>query len=282
MIAQKGLDSLMVPLSCRPEDFETFWAGITAAENIRGVIISVPYKVAVYHKCSAAHDRAARVQSANSVRRLPDGSWYADNFDGVGFIDGLRAGGHEIAGRRILQVGAGGAGASLTYCLAEEGAAEIRLADIDHDRAAKLAALVGKAFPNCRIAVGQPDPSGLDMAINATPSGLKATDPLPMDVHKLTPDMTVVDIIMEPAETALLKAAKEIGCRVQPGPPDDGFPGRSHVRVLRHRAEGSQQWLRLRRLSSSAAPPVSDVRWRCASPRMATMWSSQAGMRHGQ
>ncbi|TIT86024.1 MAG: shikimate dehydrogenase, partial [Mesorhizobium sp.] len=72
---QKGLDSLMVPLSCRPEDFDTFWAGITAAENIRGVIISVPYKVPVYHKCSAAHDRAARVQSANSVRRLPDGSW---------------------------------------------------------------------------------------------------------------------------------------------------------------------------------------------------------------
>src|SRR6516225_1133819 len=55
---QKGLDSLMVPLSCRPEDFEAFWAGITAAENIRGLIISVPYKVAVYHKCAAAHDRA--------------------------------------------------------------------------------------------------------------------------------------------------------------------------------------------------------------------------------
>lgn len=33
---QKGLDSLMVPLSCRPEDFETFWAGITAAENYQG------------------------------------------------------------------------------------------------------------------------------------------------------------------------------------------------------------------------------------------------------
>ncbi|MFB9980847.1 shikimate dehydrogenase family protein [Mesorhizobium kowhaii] len=179
----------------------------------------MPYKIAVYHKCSAAHDRAARVQSANSVRRLPDGSWYADNFDGVGFIEGLKAGGHLIAGRRILQVGAGGAGASLTYCLAEEGAAEIRLADIDSGRAEKLASLVSKAFPKCRIEVGQPDPSGMDMAINATPSGLKANDPLPMDVTKLTPDMTVVDIIMDPAETALLRAAKEIGCRIQPGRP---------------------------------------------------------------
>lgn len=216
---QKGLDSLMVPLSCRPEDFDAFWAGITAAENIRGVIVSVPYKTAVYHKCAAAHDRAARVQSANSVRRQADGTWYADNFDGVGFIDGLRASGHRVAGQRILQVGAGGAGASLTYCLAEAGAAEIRLADIDAGRAENLAALVSRAFPTCRIEVGEPDPSGMNMAINATPSGLKDTDPLPFDVARLTPGMTVVDIIMEPAETALLRAAREIGCRTQPGRP---------------------------------------------------------------
>jgi shikimate dehydrogenase len=216
---QKGLDSLMVPLSCRPEDFEAFWAGITAAENIRGVIVSVPYKTAVYHKCADAHDRAARVQSANSVRRQADGTWYADNFDGVGFIDGLKAGGHRVAGRRILQVGAGGAGSSLTYCLAEAGAAQLRLADIDSGRAERLAGMVGKAFPQCRIEVAEPDPSGMNMAINATPSGLKATDPLPLDVSKLTPDMTVVDIIMEPAETALLRAAREVGCRVQPGHP---------------------------------------------------------------
>ncbi len=216
---QKGLDSLMVPLTCRPEEFDTFWAGITAAENVRGVIISVPYKTAVYHKCAAAHDRAARVESANSVRRQADGTWYADNFDGVGFIDGLNAGGHRIAGQRILQVGAGGAGSSLTYCLAEAGAAEIRLADIDEARAGKLAALVAGAFPQCRIEVGPPDPSGMDMAINATPCGLKPDDPLPMDASRLTPEMTVVDIIMEPAETALLRKASEIGCRIQPGRP---------------------------------------------------------------
>ncbi|MFD2249158.1 shikimate dehydrogenase [Pseudochelatococcus lubricantis] len=216
---QRGLDSLMVPLSCRPEDFDTFWAGITAAENVRGVIVSVPYKTAVFHKCGAAHDRAARVKSANSVRRQADGSWYADNFDGVGFIDGLRAGGHRIEGQRILQVGAGGAGASLAYCLAEAGAGDIRLHDIDEGRASQLAGLVAEAFPACRIAVGPADAAGMDMAINATPSGLRASDPLPFDVSRLSPETTVVDIIMEPAETALLRAAKAIGCPVQPGRP---------------------------------------------------------------
>lgn len=215
----KGLDSLMVPITCQPKDFDTFWAGVTAAQNVRGVIVSVPYKVAVFHKCSAAHPRASRVQSANSVRRQEDGSWYADNFDGVGFIEGLKAGNHPIAGRKILQVGAGGAGASLAYCLAEEGAAEIRLHDIDPTRAARLAALVAEAFPACRIEVGDADPEGMDMAINATPSGLHENDPLPMDVTKLTPAMTVVDIIMDPVETALLLEAKNRGCRIQPGQP---------------------------------------------------------------
>ena len=219
LFEQQGLDSLMVPLTCRPEDFATFWAGLTAAVNVKGVIVSVPYKTAVYDQCAAAHERAARVRSANSVRRLADGGWYADNFDGVGFIDALRAADHPIAGRRVLQVGAGGAGASLTYCLAEAGASAIRLADVDRERAEKLAGLVAAAFPGCRLEVGAADPAGMDMAVNATPMGLRADDPLPLDVSRLTPAMTVVDIVMEPAETPLLRAARAIGCRIQPGRP---------------------------------------------------------------
>ncbi|WP_415182428.1 shikimate dehydrogenase family protein [Phaeovulum sp.] len=223
LFEERGLDSLMVPLTCKPADFETFWAGLTAAQNVRGMIISVPYKIAVFEKCSGAHDRAARVNSANSVRRLPDGSWYADNFDGVGFIDGLKAANRQIAGKRVLQVGAGGAGASIAYCLAEAGAAEIRLNDIDASRAAKLAELVGRAFPDCRIAVGPADPRGMDIAVNATPVGMHAGDPLPLDVTGLTPDMLVVDIIMEPAETALLQAAEKAGCQIQRGRPMMAF-----------------------------------------------------------
>lgn len=91
--------------------------------------------------------------------------------------------------------------------------------DIDHDRAARLAERVQQAFPSCQIELGEADPRGMDMAINATPIGLRETDPLPLDVTGLTPGMTVVDIIMEPAETGLLREARRIGCRIQPGRP---------------------------------------------------------------
>lgn len=215
---QRGLDSLMVPLTCKPEEFDTFWAGLTAAENVRGVIVSVPYKQRVWEKCRDGHDRARRVASANSVRRMP-GGWYADNFDGVGFINALKAAGHDFTGNRVLQVGAGGAGASIAYCLAEAGAAAITLNDMDPARAEHLARLVEKAFPACRVTVGPADPAGMDMAVNATPMGLKPDDPLPMDVTRLSPETLVVDIVMEPAETALLREARRIGCRIQPGRP---------------------------------------------------------------
>src|SRR5699024_8530138 len=158
------------------------------------------------------HDRARRVASANSVRRLRGGGWYADNFDGVGFIDALHAAGHELQGKRVVQVGAGGAGASIAYCLAGAGATALTRTDDAAARAETLAALVAGAFPACQVVTGPADPAGMDIAVNATPMGLKATDPLPMDTAKLTPEMLAVDIVMEPAETPFLAAARAAGC----------------------------------------------------------------------
>lgn len=219
LMEAEGLDSLMVPVTCAPQDFDTLWAGLTAMENLKGMIISVPYKIPVLEKCASAHPRAQRVGAANSVLRLPDGSWHADNFDGVGFVEGLKKAGIPIAGQHVLQVGAGGAGASLAYCLAEEGAASVTVNDIEPDRAAGLVKLVKAAFPDCDVVTGASDPRGKTLVVNATPVGLKVDDPYPLDVTGLTADMTVVDIIMDPVETRLLQYAKELGCRVQYGQP---------------------------------------------------------------
>ncbi len=219
LMETENLDSLMVPVTCRPENFDTFWAGLTAMENLKGMIISVPFKQRVFEKCATAHPRAARVGAANTVVRGPDGQWHADNFDGVGFMDGLAEAGIDVAGRRVLQVGAGGAGASLAYCLAEAGVAAVTISDTNKSRAEELARLVVQTFPDCALHAGAPDPEGHDLVINATPMGLHADDPLPLEVSRLKSDMIVVDIIMDPVETPLLRYAKELGCRVQYGQP---------------------------------------------------------------
>lgn len=216
---ERGLDSLMVPVTCAPEDFDALWAGLSAMSNLRGVIVSIPYKASVVAKAEAAHPRAARVGAANVLRRLPSGGWEADNFDGVGFVLGMKAAGHVMAGKRVLQVGAGGGGSSIAFCLAEEGAVALTISDIDMARAETLAAQVRAVFPACDVRAGTNDPTGMDLVVNATPIGMKPTDPLPLPVENLQPGMTVVDIIMEPRETRLLAEAKVRGCQVQPGQP---------------------------------------------------------------
>lgn len=214
-----ALDSLMVPVTCAPERLDEFWAGMDAMSNLRGVIVSIPYKVPMLAKAETAHPRAARVGAANILRRLPSGGWEADNFDGYGFVMAMKNKGHAMAGKKALQVGAGGAGCSIAFCLAEEGVAELTIADIDPSRAKNLAEQVQKNFPDCRVTAGPPDPKGMDIAVNATPVGMHDGDPLPMQVEGLRPGMVVFDIIMEPAETRLLAEAKARGCHAEPGRP---------------------------------------------------------------
>ncbi|MBL4930160.1 shikimate dehydrogenase family protein [Fuscibacter oryzae] len=219
LFEERGLDSLMMPITCAPGEFDTLWAGLTALSNLRGVIISIPYKVPALAKAETAHPRAARVGAANILRRLPSGGWEADNFDGFGFVLAMKKAGHTIAGQRVLQVGAGGAGCSIAHCLAEEGATSLTISDIDENRAKTLAAAVQAAFPACQVSAGSNDPAGMSLVVNATPVGMKPTDPLPLPVEALRPGMIVADIIMEPAETRLLAEARARGCQVQPGQP---------------------------------------------------------------
>ena len=170
-----GLDSLMVPVTCAPDRLDELWAGMDAMSNLRGVIVSIPYKVPMLAKADKAHPRAARVGAANILRRLPSGEWEADNFDGYGFVLAMKDKGHDMAGKKALQVGAGGAGRSIAFCLAEEGVVELIISDIDARRAEALAAEVQTAFPACKVRAGAADPAGMDIAVNATPVGMKQT-----------------------------------------------------------------------------------------------------------
>ena len=61
------------------------------------------------------------------------------------------------------------------------------------------------------------DPAGYDLVVNATPLGMKPSDPLPFDVARLAPTTFVGEVVMKQEITPLLAAAKEKGCRYQVG-----------------------------------------------------------------
>lgn len=215
--AKNNLDAVLVPIHVAPEGLEGLLTSFRAMKNLGGFVATVPHKTTVAALCDELGDAGRAIGSVNVVRREADGRLIGNMFDGAGFVAGLRAQGHDPRGRRALLVGAGGAAAAIAFALAEAGVASLTIANRTRSKAEEIMARVSKFFPDRPIKVGAADATGHDLVVNATSLGLKAGDPLPLDTDRLTPAMTVAEIIMKPETTSLLAAAKAKGCTVHYG-----------------------------------------------------------------
>jgi shikimate dehydrogenase len=124
----------------------------------------------------------------------------------------------SLRGASVLLLGAGGAARAAALRLAREGVAALYLVNRTQSRAAELAAELARNCPGLKTAQGCPDAT-VDLVINATSLGLKAEDPLPIELKWLQSRRPrfVYDMIYRPMETRLLRAAKEAGCRAANG-----------------------------------------------------------------
>ena len=214
---QAGAAAVLVPYHVGAEDLEDALRGFRGARNLGGIIVTVPHKIAVLPLIDDVGDSARRIGAVNAIRREPDGALIGDNFDGQGCVAGLYNKGHQVAGRRVLLIGAGGAGRAVANALADAGAGAITLYDLDPERAAALAQSICENRPSVEVRVGSPDPSGYDVVVNCSPLGMKPEDPYPVDPARLSPQTLVVDAVLKPRISPLLKAAGARGCMVQPG-----------------------------------------------------------------
>jgi shikimate dehydrogenase len=212
-----GRNALMLPMHVTPERFDETVRGLKALANLDGIVITVPYKVRIIPHIDRLLPTGERIGAINAMRREADGTWVGDMFDGRGLVRGLSTHGHNVAGKRVLLLGAGGAGSAIAWALAEAGAVSVTLHDVDEGRAGELAARVAKAYTACAIVVGKPNVQGHDILVNATPTGMTPGDGLPADFGALDPNLIVADIIMKPEVTPLLAHARACGCRTMPG-----------------------------------------------------------------
>jgi shikimate dehydrogenase len=159
--------------------------------------------------------RAKVIGSVNCIRRDADGKLTGDNVDGSGFVRGAADAGVDLAGLRVLLLGAGGAGRSLAFALAEAGVKEVAIANRDAEKAAALAAAVMQHHTACAVRVVEADATGFDMVVNATSLGMAGKNQGdPIDFATLSQRMIVADIVMVPEITRLLEAAGKMGCRL--------------------------------------------------------------------
>ena len=203
-------------LHADPDDFERAVQRFRD-EGGRGLNVTVPFKHRAY---DLAARRSARAEEAGAVNTLSfEGAAIAgDNTDGVGLVRDLTDNlGCEIAGRRVLLLGAGGASYGVCGPLLERKPASLTIANRTPDKAVALAQRFAKAHRDASIiGTGFEGLAGaFDVVVNATSAGLAGEMP-PLAAHVFAPGALAYDMVYG-RDTPFLAAARGAGARTSDG-----------------------------------------------------------------
>lgn len=225
--AKLGLDYVYLAFEVGNEELEDTIKGFRAMK-VRGSNVSMPNKTVV-HKYLDKLSPAAELCGAVNTIVNDNGILTGHITDGIGCMMALKDAGVDVIGKKITIVGAGGAATAIEVQAAFDGVAEISIFNTKDKffvNAEKTAEKLNSKT-DCKVNVF--DLADLEklkeeiassvLFINATGMGMKPLEGktyIP-DKSFFRPDLTVLDIVYIPAETALLKLAKEAGCRTLNG-----------------------------------------------------------------
>lgn len=176
----------------QPEELENFLRhGEFDALNV-----TIPYKKAVLPYCAVLSDAVKAIGSANTLVRQPDGTLFADNTDAFGFSCIVDECGVDIAGKKALVFGSGGASVTAQYVLKTRGAREVlvisRSGEHNYENLDKN--------------------TDAEILVNTTPLGMYPNNGAsPADLTRFPRCEAVLDVVYNPARTALLLQAEALG-----------------------------------------------------------------------
>jgi len=190
--------------------------------NVHGLNVTMPHKTAVMRYLDEIDSAARSIGAVNTILNA-GGKFMGYMTDGVGALSALKENGVGLDGKKLLLLGAGGAGKAIAFHLAQE-VEELRILNRTARKARELAEVLAKKF-NKKVSGNSLSPElvkkemeDADILINATSVGMHP------DVNQslvnpswLRPDLCVMDIIYDPLETKLAKDAKSVGAKVVSG-----------------------------------------------------------------
>lgn len=194
---------------------------LDAAElmHFTGLNITYPCKQAVLALLDELSDEARGIGAVNTVV-FKDGKRIGHNTDCLGFAEGFRRNLHDVARERVVQMGAGGAGAAVAHALLAQGVQHLSIFDVDMTRARDLVDNLAQRFGAGRAQVGihlenaMAEAEGL---VNTTPMGMAKLPGTPVPPALLRAELWVAEIVYFPLETELLRDARALGCRTLDG-----------------------------------------------------------------
>lgn len=192
----------------------------------RGFNLTMPDKIAILDLVDELTPAARLAGACNTVIN-DNGHLIGHTTDGIGYMRSVADAGHDIIGKKMTLLGAGGAATAICTQAALDGVKEIDIFRRNRPEAfAQTVAFADRTAKDtgCKIHVydfadeTQMKKSLAESAIltNATNVGMAPdTDAIPIpDVHFLHPELIVSDIIYNPRQTQLLKIAASMGCPV--------------------------------------------------------------------
>ena len=194
---------------------------LQAAERMgfTGLSITHPCKQAVIPLLDELSPDAAALGAVNTVL-LRDGKRIGHNTDWSGYAEAFRRNMEGVALDRVVQLGAGGAGAAVAHALLTMGVGELSIQDMDPARAQALATSLSERFGVGRAVACADLPAAMaaaDGLVHCTPTGMAAHPGLPLPAELLRPALWVSEIVYFPLETELLRTARALGCRTLSG-----------------------------------------------------------------
>ena len=233
--AKLGLDYAYLAFEVGNGELEDTIKGFRAMK-VRGSNVSMPNKTVVHKYLDKLSDAAEMCGAVNTIVN-DDGVLTGHITDGIGYMSGLKDAGIDIIGKKMTIVGAGGAATAIQVQAALDGVKELSIfnrKDEFYERAQKTVKDINEKT-NCKATLY--DLEDLDklkeeiassyIFTNATGMGMKPLEGqtyIP-DKSFLREDLIVTDVVYAPAETALLKMAKEVGCKTLNGFPMMLFQG---------------------------------------------------------
>lgn len=235
-IAALGLKWRYLAFEVHPDELQDAIAGAKAMRFI-GLNLTVPHKILAIEMVDAIEESATLWGAVNTIRfegKDSAGNWkpladlegsvseirsHGFNTDAEAITRSLKEDlGVDLAGKRVLVLGAGGAGRTAALKIAEHDVDELFLVNRTESKAEEVAREIKQRAPRVAVRIGYPS-GRIDLLLNATSLGLKTEDVLPFDTKSFSLDQAgaVYDMIYRPAETALLRAARAAGCQVSNG-----------------------------------------------------------------
>lgn len=208
-LRRNGIDGDYIAMGVEPRDLEQAIRALPLL-GFRGVNVTLPHKEAVLKLATKVSDRASLIGAANTITFREDGTIYADNTDGYGFLENIRqnAPGWRGADGPALVIGAGGAARSIISALLSDGCPEIRLANRTRSRAEFLAQQYGAKVKVVDFLHLEDALDGAATVVNTSSLGMAGQPALNLTLKKAPKTCLVTDIVYSPLKTPLLEEAE--------------------------------------------------------------------------